>query len=350
MKNDKKIIGIDLFCGIGGLTHGLYKSGIDIRAGFDIDETCRFSFSQKINGNPEFINKDIKNLKRKDVIKYFEKDAYKLVAGCAPCQPYSLYQKRKDFISRSKHQSYGLISEYIKVVRWVNPHFVVMENVPNLKNDPYFNNEFFHFFKDKYKICSQVVNMADYGAPQNRKRLLFVAIKKSIPFSKYFNIPKKIKNKKNNVFKAIGFLPKIQAGERSKKDYWHVSCKLSELNLKRIKESIPGGTWKDWPKEILLDCYKRLNGKSFLSVYGRLDPNKPSPTLTTHFLGYGTGRYGHYEQNRGLSVREGAILQTFPKNYKFNKKLGKTIVARQIGNAVPPLFAKIIGSELIKNV
>lgn len=185
MKNNKinkKIIGIDLFCGIGGLTHGLYKSGINIKAGFDIDESCRFSFSQKINGNPEFINKDIKNLKKNDVLKYFQKNAYRLVAGCAPCQPYSAYQKKRDFISRSKHKSYGLISEYIKVVKLVNPHFVVMENVPNLKNDPYFSNEFINFFKEKYKICFQIVNIADYGAPQNRKRLLFVAIKKKHTF------------------------------------------------------------------------------------------------------------------------------------------------------------------------
>lgn len=352
MKNkmSKKIIGIDLFCGIGGLTHGLYKSGINIKAGFDIDETCRFSFCQKNNGNPEFINKDIKKLKRQDVIKYFEKNAYRLVAGCAPCQPYSLYQKKKDFKYRAKHQSYGLIENYIKVVKWVNPHFVIMENVPNLKNDPYFKKEFIDFFKNKYEIYSDVVNMADYGAPQNRKRLLFVAIKKNLSFSKLFKIPKKLKIKKNNVIDAIGFLPKIKAGQRDKSDYWHVANSLSELNLKRIKKSIPGGTWKDWPEEILLDCYKRLKIKSFLSVYGRLRPDRPSPTLTTKFISYGTGRYGHYEQDRALSIREGAILQTFPISYEFNKKLGKTIIARQIGNAVPPLFARILGKELIKNV
>lgn len=344
---NKKIIGIDLFCGIGGLTHGLYKAGINIKAGFDIDETCRLSFSQKINGSPEFINKDIKNLKRKDVIKYFQKNHYRLVAGCAPCQPYSSYQRKKN---KSEHQSYGLILEFIKIIKWVNPHFIVMENVPNLKNDLSFKEEFISFLKNKYEVHYTVVNMANYGAPQNRKRLLLVAIKKSVKFSKKFKIPEKIKTKKINVIDVIGYLPKIKNGQRHQKDFWHVSSKLSNLNLKRIQKSIPGGTWKDWPKEILLECYKKITGSSFLGVYGRLNPNKPSPTLTTNFLSYGSGRYGHYEQDRALSIREGAILQTFPKNYEFDKRLGITVVARQIGNAVPPLFAKVLAKELIKSI
>ena len=145
-------------------------------------------------------------------------------------------------------------------------------------------------------------------------------------------------------------MPKLDNGKRSKEDYWHVCSKLSELNLKRIKKSKEGGTWKDWPNYLLPKCYTKKTGKTFTSIYGRLDRNKPSPTLTTQFNRYGSGRYGHYEQNRALSIREGAILQTFPLEYEFDKKLGITHVARQIGNAVPPIFAEMLGKKIIEKI
>lgn len=345
----KRIVGIDLFCGIGGLTHGLFKAGIKIVAGFDNDLSCKTSFSQKLNGNPKFVHADLRKISKCDVVKYFPKNCYKLVAGCAPCQPYSLYQKNKSSNDILKHSSYGLIQEYLKIVNWVQPHFVVMENVPNLKNDQYFKNEFLFFFRKNYLVDYQIVNMINYGAPQNRRRLLFLGVKKTISKSlKNIFIPNGHIKQGKSVFKSIGSLPKIRAGERDKIDRWHVCSKLSSLNLKRIRNSIVGGTWNDWPENLLPNCYKKISGKTFSAVYGRIDPNKPSPTLTTQFNRYGSGRFGHYEQDRGLSIREGAILQTFPKKYQFDIKLGITAVARQIGNAVPPIFAEKLGKKLIQ--
>jgi len=347
-----KVVGIDLFCGIGGLTHGLYKAGIDIKAGFDIDETCRISFSQKENGSPEFINRDIKKINSADFKKYFKgysEKIYKLVAGCAPCQPYSSHQKNKDLNSRSKHKSYGLIKEYLRVVNIIKPEFVIMENVRELSKDPIFINEFINYFnKNNYYIDWKIVDMKNYGAPQRRKRLLFLAVNKRVKNYQLFNISSTSNNSKKTVFDTIGGLTSIKAGEVDKVDFMHQSSKLSDLNIMRIKASKENGTWKDWPKELLPNCYKKDSGKTYTSVYGRMNRYDISPTLTTQFNRYGTGRYGHYEQNRAISLREGALLQTFPINYEFDKKLGATVLARQIGNAVPPIFAEILGKEMLR--
>lgn len=351
-----KVVGIDLFCGIGGLTNGLVQSNIEIRAGFDIDETCRKSFSQKNNGFPDFVCGDIKKLGEQDFKKYFsdlKQDDYKLIAGCAPCQPYSSYQKNKDFKSRSNHKSYGLIEEYLRVVKIVEPDFVVMENVRLLIKDDVFLNQFVEYFRENnFHVDYKVVNMADYGAPQRRMRLLFLAVnKKTVKNFRDFVVHKKIKNvNKKTVFDTIGYLPKINNGEINKTDFLHQSSKLSDLNLKRIKNSREGGTWRDWPKDILPDCYKRESGSTYSSVYGRMKKHDVSPTLTTQFNRYGTGRYGHYEQDRAISLREGALLQTFPVDYEFDSSLGTTVIARQIGNAVPPIYAKVLGEMILDNL
>nr|CAK99384.1 hypothetical c-5 cytosine-specific dna methyltransferase protein [Spiroplasma citri] len=347
----KRIVGIDLFCGIGGLTNGLVKSGIEILAGFDIDETCRKSFEQKLNNSPKFIKKDIRELEKNDLLSFFLQNTYKIIAGCAPCQPYSSHQKLKSFSERMKHDSYGLIEQYLRIVNLIKPEFVIMENVSNLKNDPFFKDNFLNYFmENNYHFDYKDVNIADYGAPQRRKRLLFIAVSKDIPNAENIMIPKKINAKSKNVFDVIGHLPIISDGSSDIKDPLHTSAKLSELNKKRIIASKEGGTWKDWPESLLLDCYKKPSGATYTSVYGRIKRTDVAPTLTTQFTRYGTGRYGHYEQNRALSLREGALLQTFPENYFFDLSLGMTSVARQIGNAVPPILAEKIGNIIFNKM
>lgn len=339
----KKISGVDLFCGIGGLTYGLQQTGvIKINAGIDNDLTCKYAF--EINNKSKFLYKDIKEVTKEDLLPYFDKDCYKLIAGCAPCQPYSSHQKNKDLNNRSQHSKYGLIMQLLRLVQEIEPEFVTMENVPHLEKDPLLQ-EFLQWFTDNsYHIHHRVVDISKYGAPQKRKRFVFIASKLGI-----IEIPKG--NIKPLLIKdVIGNLLPIAAGEQSSIDPLHVSSDLSELNIKRIKASKPDGTWKDWPIELLPNCYKKESGKSYLGVYGRLNANKPAPTLTTQFTRYGTGRYGHYEQNRALSLREGALLQTFPKYYDFGIKAGisKTDIAKHIGNAVPPILGKLIG-ELFKD-
>ncbi len=129
----------------------------------------------------------------------------------------------------------------------------------------------------------------------------------------------------------------------------HRSCKLSEKNKRRIRQSIQGGSWRDWEPDLLLKCHKKSSGKSYSSVYGRMSWDSPSPTITTQFYGYGNGRFGHPEQNRALSLREGAILQSFPRDYAFienENQIIKKDIGIHIGNAVPVELGRAIGLSM----
>ena len=297
------------------------------------------------NNKAQFQLQDINELKGKEIKKLFENAPQTLIAGCAPCQPFSIYQKKKDKNSIKTHKKYPAFINFIRIVKEVKPDFVTMENVPSIKKDDNFI-DFVNKLKEmKYKVNFKVINIANWNAPQMRRRLILIASKIS-----KIEITEKQSKKFKTIKEAIKNLSHLQNGQVDNKDPLHRSAKLSNLNLQRIKFSQPGGTWKDWPKKILPNCYKKPSGQTFTSVYGRLSPNKAN-TLTTQFTRYGTGRYGHYEQDRALSLREGAILQTFPQKYDFNVvKLGITRVSRHIGNALPPIIGKLIGNLFIKSL
>ena len=146
-------------------------------------------------------------------------------------------------------------------------------------------------------------------------------------------------------------MPAIEAGERDPDDALHKARALTSLNLQRIKATPANGSWSDWPKELRLKCHKKNSGKTFGSVYGRMDWNKPAPTMTTQCTGLGNGRFGHPEQNRAISLREAALIQTFPRNYQFfidEKSVSTTLASRYIGNAVLPKLGEIIGKSIKK--
>ena len=184
--------------------------------------------------------------------------------------------------------------------------------------------------------------------PQKRRRLVLLA-------SKLGEI-ELIPPSKNQIYRtvetAIKDLPKLKNGQQDKADPLHRCAKLTNINLERIKQSTPGGTWQEWDKELLPDCYKKSTGKSYSAVYGRMKWDSPSPTMTTQFYIYGTGRFGHPTQNRALSLREGALLQTFPKDYKFveSSEYSLKVIGRHIGNAVPVDLGKIIGESILQHI
>jgi len=156
-----------------------------------------------------------------------------------------------------------------------------------------------------------------------------------------------------SIKEAIGGLPSLEAGEKDSQDNLHVCSKLSKINLVRIQHSKPGGTWRDWPEELLPDCYKKKSGQTYSSVYGRMCWDNLSPTITTQFYKYGTGRFGHPDQNRAISLREGALIQSFPNDYLFIEKQNEinfTRIGRHIGNAVPPKLGKYIGECILKHL
>lgn len=347
LKNKNSLIqAIDLFCGAGGLTCGLRKSGIEVIAGIDIDNRCEYAFSH--NNNAKFLERSVTDVSGSELKKLFQKAKYTLLAGCAPCQSFSNYNRK----ANETDARWNLLLEFGRLIQEIRPTFIAMENVPQLSKKG--NNVFLEFIQliDKigYNIDWQIIHCHEYGLPQNRNRLVLLGsylgpIK--ILSSKEFGANLK------TVRDAISTLEPISAGEVSKLDPLHRSCKLSPLNLARIRASKSGGSWRDWPESLRCACHNKQSGKSYQSVYGRMSWDEPAPTITTQFVGYGTGRFGHPEQNRAISLREGAILQSFPIDYEFvspDKKINLFPVARMIGNAVPVVIGELIGKCFIDHM
>lgn len=344
--NKPRVEVVDLFCGIGGLSYGMKTAGFQILAGFDLDHTCKYAYETNTGG--KFYYKDIKEVTREDIIHQYSEGSIKVLAGCAPCQPFSSYafkNKEKD------PDKYDLLYEFGRLVEEIRPDIITMENVPaigSFKLKPVLPD-----FIDKLELLGyndptvKVVYCPDYGIPQTRKRLVLLA-------SRYGKInlidPTHDKSTYKTVKDTIGSLPPLKAGGSSETDPLHRCRALSSINLRRIRSTPMGGSWKDWDEELLLECHKKDSGKSFGSVYGRMVWDEPSPTMTTQCTGLGNGRFGHPEQDRAISAREAALLQTFPLEYAFFEDetcVSLSKASRYIGNAVPPRLGEIIASSII---
>lgn len=339
------IRGVDLFCGAGGLTKGLEAAGIDMRVGVDIDPACEYPFSA--NNNATYLMKSVEDVSGADFAEAFKGAKFTLLAGCAPCQPFSRYQQGKTDPSGKR---WNLLQHFARLVKETNPDLVTMENVPRLAQQGVFEGFVFDLRSEGFEVCYKVVNCADYGVPQQRQRLVLLASKLGpIELIK----PTKLPERYVTVRGAIGKLHVLIAGEVCETDPLHQACNLSPLNMKRIRASKPGGTWRDWDESLVADCHKKDSGKTYPSVYGRMSWDDLAPTITTQYYGFGNGRFGHPEQDRAISLREGAILQSFPKTYRFVRK-GAPIYRRQIGrligNAVPVKLAEAIGKSIVQHV
>lgn len=338
---------VDLFCGIGGLTHGLQLAGLNVVAGIDIESSCQFAYES--NNHAVFVNEDITKVAPETVNQYFNPNGVSILVGCAPCQPFSKYSSRYRKNGR-KDDKWRLLSYFQNIVNQITPDIISLENVPNLREEDIFINFIEELNRLDYHVFSQVVNCQDYGVPQKRKRLVMLA-------SRFGDIqlidPIYNQEQYRTVRMAIANLPRIADGEICATDPLHRASRLSDINRRRIIQSLPGGTWRDWDEDLILKCHKKNSGKTFSSVYGRMEWDEPSPTITTQFYGYGNGRFGHPEQNRAISLREGAILQSFPPDYIFGDEehaISKREVAIQIGNAVPVALGEAIGRSIINHL
>lgn len=339
---------IDLFCGVGGLTKGLEQSGVNVVAGIDFEPNCQYAYEE--NNNARFIQRDITTVTANELrALYPEGTDIHILAGCAPCQPFSKYTQRYRK-EGYKDEKWKLLYSFGYLAKETMPEIIAMENVPELSKTKVFADFVADLKKCGYHIAYQTVFCPDYGIPQNRKRLVLLA---STLGEIELLPPTHTPDNYVTVRDAIGDLPPLIAGSTDPNDIMHSATALSEKNLRRIRQSVPGGTWRDWDKELQLKCHKKSSGKTYPSVYGRMSWEFPSPTITTQFYGYGNGRFGHPEQDRALSLREGAILQSFPPDYKFIKStsiLNKHQLGIQIGNAVPVRLGEIIGKSVIEHI
>ncbi len=332
---------IDLFCGVGGLSHGFLKEGYSIECGYDIDEDCRYAFEK--NNKAPFVRRDISALKGRELNREYRSGTPRILIGCAPCQPFSSYTQALD------DPKWELLSEFSRLIREAKPDVVSMENVPRLLK--FMDGRVFESFVRKlrrngYQAAWKVLYCPDFGIPQSRSRLVLIASRHGLP---ELPTPTHRPESYRTVRSAIGSMPPIGDGEAHPRDRLHRASALSEKNRARIRESRPGGSWREWSKGLVTPCHRKISGKGYSSVYGRMVWDEPAPTMTTQFFGFGNGRFGHPEQHRALSLREGAILQTFPKRYAFvepGTPVHFTTVGRMIGNAVPVGLARAIARSI----
>lgn len=337
-----KIDAVDLFCGAGGLSYGLQNSGIDVRAGVDLDPACEYPYKANLEG-AKFIHEDITKVSAEDITALYRKHSLKLLAGCAPCQPFSTLRNGHD---SKKSDKWPLLNEFGRLVEAIRPDFVTMENVPALKGQEVFDDFCKTLERLEYHVTVRVVDAATYGLPQRRKRLVLLASQKG---TIRLLSPEELGIKPRTVKDAIGTLPAVESGEVHKDDPLHKAPKLTQINLDRIRASKPGGTWLDWPKSLRSACHTKPEGESYKSVYARMEWGKPAPTITTQSFNFGTGRFGHPEQDRAITLREAAILQSFPRRYKFvdnGKPVNFRTLGRLIGNAVPVDLGYAIGASI----
>ena len=334
---------VDLFCGAGGLTHSLRSAGVRVVGGVDSDEACRWAYERN-NPGSVFHGRDIADVRGDDVGAWLAGAAVRVLAGCAPCQPFSTYTQR-----RSVHDGrWALLGQFGRLVAEALPDVVVMENVPALRKHRVFADFLSVLDQCGYAVWHDVVDCADYGLAQRRMRVVLLASSSGL-----LRLPGPGGEAHATVRDVISGLPPLCAGGRSDDDPVHAAARLSPLNLRRIRASHPGGTWRDWPDSLLADCHRKSTGATYRSVYGRMAWDGPAPTLTTQFYGYGTGRYGHPDQDRALSLREGALLQGFPPDYVFVPDGGNlrfSELGRLIGNAVPFPLGQAIGGTIVEAV
>ncbi|MBZ5671652.1 MAG: DNA cytosine methyltransferase [Acidobacteriia bacterium] len=339
------IVAFDVFCGAGGVTYGLRTAGIRVAVGVDKEEVCRLTYTQN-NPSAKFLCEDIRKLSAPSLLSHgasVSGDDFLLLAACAPCQPFSPQnQNRRDADDRP------VIRHVERLVHDLRPDFLLIENVPGLRRIPGFS-AFRRLLGAlrvlKYKVRFGVIDAAWYGVPQHRQRLVLTAsLHGDAPWPDQTHGGGPGLAPFITVRQAISKYPPLRAGEEHPTVPNHFAALLEPHNLERLRATPrDGGSRNDWPSDLVLECHKKHD--SHPDVYGRLQWDAPAPTLTTRCTSLSNGRYGHPEQDRAISAREAAALQSFDDTYMFYGGLGQ--ITRQIGNAVPPVLAEKFGAAFV---
>ncbi len=345
----KRIKAVDFFCGGGGMSYGMKKAGIDVLAGIDYEKECKKTYEANIIG-AKFIQVNVFDLKEQHLEKELnlkKNDDELLLIGCSPCQFWSIINTDRKKSEKSKN----LLVEFERFVKYFNPGYVVVENVPGVlrkKKESGLEDFIIWLEENCYKVHFKVHNTNDFNVPQNRMRFTLIANRVSNTELK----PLPAGGKKPTVGDTIGIkngFPKLNPGNKDPENKNTVAG-LQPICVERMRYiKKDGGTRFDFAhiEHLQLKCFKKRE-KSFRDTFGRLWWDRPSSTITTKFYAVSSGRFTHPEEDRAISLGEGAALQSFPKDYKFH---GTSIgsIARLIGNAVPPEYAKRIGLAIINN-
>lgn len=333
----KKYISIDLFSGAGGMSEGLKMANFRTKYAFEIDPIAAMTY--KLNHRrTKVFTQDIRTVDTNDILKGLNGKPIHLLAGCPPCQGFSSIRRLNRSKPAEDERNY-LINEYVRFVDALHPYTIMLENVPGLQMSDDFNRAIDHLREIGYSVDYEILNVKDYGVPQNRKRLVLVG-------SRLGEIHvAKATHERSTVRSTIAAMPEPENSD----DVIHNIYPHHIQRIQQLINQIPhdGGSLRDLGEEWQLECHKSIN-VGFNDVYGRLRWDSYSTTITGGCLNPSKGRFLHPEQDRCISAREASLLQTFPSDYIFPTNVAKTKIALMIGNALPPKFCFVQASN-IKN-
>lgn len=378
-----KFLAVDFYCGAGGATRGLLDAGGYVIAGIDKDSQCRSTY-QTNNPNltldramPVFLDKDMfpsseqypdgEQSEIHDRLTELISDYKSRTPGtpvlftiCAPCQAFNKFTQTAITAEKTvaRDRDLNLLSQSVAFVEAFEPEMVLCENISGIEQGKYgyiWKNFMSDLRRMGYTVGRDEVCASKFGVPQRRRRSIIFALKSRDPARAAFDL--QIPNEASGaseitVRDAIGGLDPIKPGEKHSTIPNHECRNLSPINRRRLVAVAPGESNFGFPEELQLPCHRRMAEKStgkrgFGDVYTRLHPDRPAGTLTTRFHSVSNGRFGHYdaEQARGISFREGALLQSFGLSYEFHSESGEA-VAKMVGNAVPPKLAEFMALYL----
>lgn len=351
---DRKPTAIDLFCGAGGLTLGLERAGFEVIAGIELYPEIAKTYKAN-HPRTKLLIKDVRDVTGKEIFKLTGKRKIDLLSGCPPCQGFSqLTEKYKRFDSRN-----DLVLEMARLIDEIKPKMVMMENVPGIitKGKAILDEFVSRLRRSGYFISMDVLQMADYGVPQSRRRFVLLAGKRfSIPLPQPTHCAKGKEKKKLKPWTTLAEVIRDMAEPVSLsfalkeggpgKFNWHVVRDLKEINIKRLQAIKEGDNRLALPRHLRPKCHER-DDSGFRNVYGRMSWQQVSPTITSGCTTPCMGRFGHPDKPRTISIREAALIQTFPMNYGFKTEFMET-ACDLVGNALPYRFARVLAKFCIK--
>lgn len=358
---------IDLFCGAGGLSEGFRQAGYQVLAGNDYFEAAGQTFSNTHEG-AVFIPGSIQKIEARDFLKHTGLISGELdcLVGGPPCQAYSVYNHQ-----RGLHDDRAnLFKEYLRIVDGLRPKWIVMENVTGIfsaGNGAVVEKIQKGFRERGYTVDYKILKAEEFGVPQERRRVVFIGNRIGAPIVWPQSTHGQNKIPFTTIYDAIGDLPELRNGENrgiqpyaseARSAYQaemrkgsncvqnHIAAKLGQINMERMKHIPPGGSWRDIPFDLLPKGMQSAKRSDHTKRYGRMLWDKQSCTILTK-CDVHWGAYIHPDQDRSITVREAARIQSFPDKFVF--KGSRTEQYIQVGNAVPPLLGKCIARAVAKS-
>lgn len=328
---------VDLFSGAGGTTQGLRDAGYLVVSAVENDGSAAKTYAANHSAT-QLLERDIERVQAPALARRLSAAGHHvdLLTACPPCQPFSTLGS-----GRADDPRNALVSSLNRFVANLKPRAILLENVPGLRHEARFL-KLVRWLRRAYFVSEHMVQAADYGVPQHRRRIIIVAVQRALEVVPPQDLVAALPESFDRGPRTAGEILASTSSLTEDEDPVHRARTPQRKTIERIRAIPPGGGRLDLPKHLELACHSRMSGRNATTIYGRIDPAEPAPTITTRCTTPSCGRFVHPTEDRGLSLREAALLQTFPPDYRFHGSYGS--IERQIGNAVPPKLAEALGA------